>query len=76
MVVDSADGERLRPIFACDAAHEWPQTLLERCCDELASALRAEDTMKQGVDECMRHGTSLQPSLRDESRLICPLPQR
>jgi hypothetical protein len=66
VVLDAANRQGLHPMFPGDSAHEWPEPLLQRRRNQLASASRAEGTMKQGVDKCVWQGsTSFQSSLRD-----------
>ena len=77
MVLYATDRQGLGPIFARDSTHERPEMVLQIGSDNLATALRAEDAVEQGVDKGMRQNNLLpfQSSLRDENiRLMASIP--
>ena len=58
VVFRPADGDGLHFILPGDAAHEWPEPLLQGRADELFTVFGAEDAMKAITDVGVSHGFS------------------
>lgn len=68
VVLYTADRQCFGSIVAGDTAHERPETVLKIGADERATAFRAKDAVKKGMNVCVGHDDLLpvQSSLRDE----------